>query len=632
MPRRAFTLLFDHHDYSALAEQRPDALDADVMAFDPDLHLTLTESSSAHLTPWDVVSYSDGPMLRRFEADVLGFWSRHAIVAHRGYNLLELAAYRHVACLSRLSWAAFVIRRAFERLCPSEVIIANRGGGHGLDRPAAEPGMPLLFGLLRGMAEAAGLPVHALHRPPTPPRVAPSAARPPASDAPCRVIPAGCILLHANGPDLLRQAPLIRALKRDGAFVVQLHGVADAATLALLSTIGHTLLHERDAVGAPNPPARLPGLREAYRRFRECCHAAPAALRCIYTNDGIDSHFQFIFDEYARRLAWQVDAWTRFFAMHRPAAVVANYHAPLLDVAVRLNIPTLVLPHGLMLAGDTRWFSSLPAGCTLGAISPAHRDTLVASGVPSHRIAVTGDPAGDDLIQFEQAGTISRAAEWPHAPHARPPAPMPFRVLLITSNLGSPSKGSRLPITDWAAAMRQGDELAALIRSRPDWTFLVRGHPRYDHSALRSKLTRADAAAPAAIDLTDIPLPDALAQADAVVVLNVITSALMEASLRPRPVILLAAAMPWYEPQSWLTGGWPHVASVAELEALLVAMRADPLRRDALIRQTQAAARQFFGGRPAPAAPRVLSWLRARVSLLSPPENPGRAAADSLCR
>ncbi|TWT41133.1 hypothetical protein RAS1_38260 [Phycisphaerae bacterium RAS1] len=640
MNANTLTLLFDYDDYAALAGARPDALARGVLAFDPDLHLRLVDEGRPHITPWDVLRPADGQRLPRFEADVLAFWQRHALVDYRGFNLLAMAAYRHISCLSRLAWAAFVIRRALETTRAQCAIVANRAGGHGLDRPAAEPGMPLLFGLFHGMAEAAGLSVVELGGTDVSPVPAASATgKMPVPPEHCHRLGrlnAGVprdrpfVLLHANGSDLLRQAPLIRALQdNDRCSVIQLYGTADAAALQQLSELGHTLLCERDAVGAPDPPEDLPGLRGARSRFDQACTTANADLGSIYANRRIASHFDFMFGVYARRLAWQVEAWTGFFSSRRPAAIVGNYHAPLLDVAARLGIPTLVLPHGLMLAGETRWFSSLSPGCTIGAISPAHRDKLRSAGVRSERIAVTGDPAGDELVHATRRDTQTeiRRLESPNAAQNERtvrarlgvPADRPA-ILLITSNLGSPSKVTRLPLTDWAAAARQFGEVAALAARHPEWTFCLRGHPRYDHPRLRSQLLAGGASGIAALDLSRAPLADAVAAADAIVVVNVVTSALMEASLWRRPVLLLCGAMPWYEPGEWLTAGWPHVSSVVMLEEQLTAIVNDPRRRAELTAQTQAAARHFFGGEPRLAAPRcaALLWKWAEVERVSP--------------
>ena len=75
-----------------------------------------------------------------------------------------MAQYRHIVCFSRLTWAAYVIGRALETLRPSEVITFEERAGHGLDQPADYRKMPLLFALVRGMAEQAGIAVTVLSR------------------------------------------------------------------------------------------------------------------------------------------------------------------------------------------------------------------------------------------------------------------------------------------------------------------------------------------------------------------------------------------------------------------------------------------------------------------------------------
>jgi hypothetical protein len=316
-------------------------------------------------------------------------------------------------------------------------------------------------------------------------------------------------------------------------------------------------------------------------------------------------HFDFMFGEYLRRMAWHVRAWPRLFEQCRPQVLVANYAAPIVDIAAHLGIPTLVLPHGLMFFGDGTFPSALPEKAIIGALSELHADKLRQWGIASPRIRVTGDPVFDRQL--------ARAAR---------PEPPPSlqesgndqrlrrrRVLLLTGNLGLPSASSGLPTTDWADAARCITAIGRLAVRREDWEFTIKCHPRYDHPLLYEHMNRALPSDRRLRVVTDQPLEELVRDCDAVICVNVRSSAIFEASVWRRPVFLLHQSMIWLDRRAWEIDRWPQIARVAQLESELDALFADPHLYCTRVEQTHRALEACFGRDPGAPVARCISVI-----------------------
>jgi hypothetical protein len=616
MPKRSFTLLLDVDDLAGVRAHREDALGGDVLTFDPDLHVGLQSEGVRHLTPWDIVGREEIGGLREMEAAVWGFWRAHGRAAFEGIDLLRIAEYRHMVCFSRLTWAAYVIGRVLETLRPGEVVTFEEKAGHGLDQPAEYRKMPLLFALVRGMAEQAGIPVTVLRRSDVggtggfEDQVA-KAERADLERVDVREVlgDGPYVLFNASGGDLIRQLPLIAGIRRElGLDVVQLYKSADERTLRAVRQAGHYVWHESQVTGDTGA-LDVDELGDRARgALANAGRDAPAALRGIFDNPHMGMHFDFVFGEYLRKMAEHVRKWRGVFEECRPAMLVGNYHAPILDVARDERIPCLGLPHGLLMIGNERWFSSLPA-IRIGAISELHRDRLVEAGVSERRIRVTGDPWLDPLVRRGpgRSGNYRDLV----ALRDRLAIDPERRVILIgTGNLGMPAKTTDLPYVDWAGAIRDFEALGELAGRRADWKFVLKCHPRFDHPAVYERVNARLPADRRITVLFDEPLELLAAMSDAVVFHNVMTSAMIETSLRDRPVMLLSGSMVWYSAKTWATQGWRHVASVESLEDELSAIFKDGRLYQQRVEETRAAVRHYYGGDPVPAVPRCLGVVR----------------------
>jgi len=603
-------IILQDRDDVTRATDVPGALAGELLAWDLPAHLELQDRSLPHLTPWDFVSADDRDAVRRFESAAQAFWRDHAHIPFAGLDLLAIARFRHVACLARLAWSAWVIQRALELLAPETLFVFDEPPAHGLDQPADCPRMPLLNPLARGIAESRGIAVQPIARDAaTFQDQAANQARAsggPAIDLASELAGEPYVAFCGSGIDLLRQLPLIRALREQpGLAVVQIYRAADALTLRTLASAGHRVYHESqlttEAHGVDD--AALSTAHSAWNYT--VAHLTDRDLAAVFANPHLRPHFDFIFGDYARRLAAQAGFWRTLFERCPPQAVVSNYPTVALEVAGQLDVPGMLLCHGVMTAGDTRWYTCLPP-VTIGAASTAHRDRLLRAGIPADRIRITGDPGLDATLADARRS------------HPLPSPDGPRRILLITSAIAAPAHQSDLPQINWRTAVDTFADLNRLARRRPDWQFSIRPHPRYDQPELYAHLQRFTP--PERRWRTDphLRLADAVRAADAVVVVNNRSSAIVEASLLPTPVLLLCPDMTSRDLADWGLANWPTLASVEALERELTALFTDPVRREQRTAQSRSAVHQFLGEPPQSAAPRAAEEIENLITTRAP--------------
>ena len=687
MPRSgSFLVLLDADDLACVEACAPDALSGHVLAFDLDIHMVLDELGIEHLTPWDLVATDEWEQLQAFEGSLFRFWTRHAQAPFEGIDLLSLAGYRHKAWISRMAWAAYVIERGLAKLRPSEVVVFEEPVGHGLSPPDDYNKMPVLFMLLRGMAEQHGIPVRLLAhneqagRAPyvdqvaqrgeeaervfaaavgqTSPTVGQTSStvdqRSSLAASPAELLAGRRFVLFAgSGGDLERQLPLIRRINEQGRHLaVQLYKTAGAQTLTAMRAAGHLFWHDSQVTRGAPPVDDYGFIDDARQAFEAACADVPTEtrpsgsvpraavspeLRSVFANPHLSPHFGFIFGPYLRKMAQQVRSWRHFFHRCRPEVLVANYFAPINDVAAHVGIPGLVLSHALVMIGQADFFASFP-NFHVGAISEPHRAELLGAGFDPGRVHVTGDPRVDQVREGIPAP--ARVAATPRGGRrtsvkgvreGSPAVPgqeeqrgsLPYRqdgdatvreradlrtrlglggrqrlILLATAHLALPAQRIRLPIIDWADAARCLTDLTRLAGHRPEWRWVVKCHPRLDQPQLYERANRTLPPDRRIIVSRDESLHQLAAAADVTVVFNVVTSALLEASFCQRPVVVLRQSMPWYHPKEWGLERWPHVASVAQLESRLEAIFNDPQHYRQEVQRIGTALKGYFRGTP----------------------------------
>lgn len=613
---RSLVLLHDADDLACVDALCPEALRGDVLAYDPDIHLVLQNRGVEHVTPWDLVNREEFPALKALESAIWSHWTQHARLEFEGVNLLDIARYRHISALARLTWAAYVLRRALECIRPDQIITFEESGAHGLDQPVTYRKMPLLSGVFRWLAERAGMNVRLLRRDAVP-GVAPfedqiaklGRRKYPFADPEAAIDGQPFVLFQANRTDLLRQLPLIQAIRRKThCQAVQLYKEADDDLVRQVAEHGHFVWHEFQ-VARPDGTPDISGMSQRAREaFEAAGRGACDELRVVFDNPYVASHFEFLFGQYAHKMAEHVVAWRRFFERCRPAACVANSHAPIYDVAASLGIPCLGLSHALMMIGQPEWFASLPERSFIGAFSELHRDKLVQAGVSPHRIRITGDPYSDGLLDEIRRSRDKgiRGLDL----RARYGIDRKRRIVLIcTGSLGMPSKLPHVPIIDWADGVRCANELGRIAQRRGEWAFLVKCHPRFDHPDLYARVNRTLTADRRLKILADEPLLDAAVESDAICIWCTLTSALIETSLLDRPVMQFARNLVWYDEQQWGTEAWPHFHDINAFEAELEKLFTDPQHYAGRVRQTRAAVHRYLGGTAGHAVDRCMDVL-----------------------
>lgn len=602
---KSLTFLLDRDDLACLEALCPAALSGTIVAFDPDLHIELLSREVAHVTPWSFVGSAELDAVREFEQAVWEFWRANASAPFAGMDLLHMVSFRHRSCFSRIAWAAYVIRRVFEEVQPREVAVFEERTGHGLEQPPEHNKMPLLQALVRGAAEQGGVAVRLLRRKEVPGHgefvdwtAKKSTVTLPKVDLEEALRGRPYVLMPGSGVDLLRPLPLARALHSDGELaVVQLYKSARPEVLKQAQDAGHFVWHESQVVGNAGPSAAATCFKGCRDRFDQARQRVSGHLRSIFANPYMNIHFDFIFGEYLAKMAWNVYAAKSFLERHPPHALVATSYSPLNDVACAVGIPCLGLPHGAMMVGNVRWFEGYRSS-VIGALSTPHRQRLIEAGIGADRVVITGDPSLDATTPPEAVDPLAalRASQcrqrWGVDSNQR-------AVLLVMGNMGMLAKLGDLPVYDWSESVRCLRELGAMAPRHPDWRFVVRPHPRYDHAGLYELINRElPKQQHFIVDGADT-LESAVRAVDVVVICNVLTSAILESSLWGKPVFVLSQSMIWYQAADWATGRWPHVRSIGELERELEEMFTKQNRYKERASQTRAAAKEYSRGAPA---------------------------------
>ncbi len=609
------SFVYDSDDLRWLEVLRPDALRGRVVAFEVNAHVALLQRGITHLTPWDLVATAERPRLERFCRQVLGFWDRHAAIDDHGLDLLGVARYRHHCSLRQMAWMVYVIRRALETCRPRRVAVFEVRSGHGLQQPPGYRKMPMFFALLRGMAERCGCTVDLLQRPGQADlgfvdKVALDArAVHPAVDLAAAVGGRDYVLFCGNGADLLRQLPVIRALDRPAdPVVLQVYKSADPEILETLRSAGHRVCHESQLTQGTPALLDLPAAAAARGRFDDARRTLDGPLGDLFNNRPADIHFDFVFGEYACRVGRHARAWRALFGACRPQMVLGNFALPALELAHHLGIPCLELGHGMIVMGHVLNTLCL-SPWAVGALSATHQAKLLARGARAAAVPVTGDPwFAERMVRMRQAPAETDALR--RRLNLKPAQRL---VLLLTGNLGLYSRMDGMPVVDWAEAVRCARALGEVCRRRAEWRLVVRCHPRFDHPQLYEWVSRTQGCGRMAV-LPAMPLEPIARLADVVVVSNATTSAMIEVSRLDRPVVLLDAAMCWYEPEDWGLAGWHHVHSVAELEAELQALFASEALYRRRLEQTRRAVNDYLGDDAEAAITRCAALIRGRCA------------------
>jgi hypothetical protein len=612
---RPLVVLLDLDDWACAQAVCDDLSEMTLLVYDLDLHLTLMAHKIEHITAWDLLSAEDREAVRARAAQAWDFWQQSAQFRYGGLDLFKLAEVRHRGWVNRCSFATFVLQRALEYLRPGEVVTFEEPFGHGLTPPLDYHKMPILFMLVRGMAERRGIPVRLIaidNQVRRPRHHDPIAAH---KAATCHesvdlgaVLPADpYILFFGNGVDLSRQQDLIHELQRAAHLpAVQLYRNAGAELLATLQANGHSLYHDEQVAPFTSVTLDAAAVGAARQAFDAARAKAADELGDIFANPAGEPHYSFLFGSYLESLAGHVNRWNVFFEHHRPELLVVHSPEPVVEIAAAHNIPSLLLPHSLMLTGVIDYVSSAER-VTLGALSSGHADRLIASGIPRERVRVTGDPRVDQ-ITAQQRDSVQQSRQRIRErfgilsdEHA---------VLIITGSLALPAQQINLPRMNWKGAadgyVRLIQELATVTKCRT----LVKPHPRYDHPLLVDYANRSLSESARVERVTDEALTGLVAASDAVVVFNIITSALIEASFMPRPVMVFSESMCWYDPSEWEMQHWAHFDSVQQLSNYLQTIFADSEAYTAAVAQTTAARQAYLGQEDRPALPRCVGAIQ----------------------
>ncbi len=588
MTASTLTILQDRAELDWLALHRREALTHRILTFDLELHLQLSKRGIDHVTPWDIITPADREQMEEREALLHRWWQEHAAIRHRNIDILKVASDRHIAAITRMVWIEGVVGKAIARLRPIRLQIFDIAGAHGLEQPPHCRRLPLLPAIARTIAKDRKIEVEDLsdhmdcqsqfedaaarqsREPDLPPFDISKMANQP------------FVLLTGSGPDLTRQLSAVRMIEASSTHrVLQVYRYADGETLKRMQSIGHSVIHDSQldlGVDTGIDEKSLQACRQAFN------HSAIAA-GIDFARRIPDSHLNFIFGEYACKIAMRIDRWQAFFARYRPTALVGHYPDVAMEVAVQSGIRCLMLPHGGMSVGVGTWYRSMPR-VSLGVEGAAHMGHLVSHGISPDRIELI-DPFVED--------------EAPVRSHAqRDGASDRFKVLLATSRLADHAHDAELPGLNWKAAIDSFRESLKFAAEQDNWEIVIKTHPRYDHLELYREINESLPSHQRARIVGNDSLTACASDADVVVFANVTSSAILEAAQIGKPVVLLrdSSAICRANPRDALLDGWIRVETVTELIAKLNRLASNASEYQSAVAKTHQAYKAFYGSRP----------------------------------
>lgn len=612
---RPLLVLLDIDDWACAQANLDDLSQASLLVFDLDLHLTLKAHKIEHATVWDVLEVDDKHEVHALADSAWEFWQQHASLIYRGLDLFRMATVRHQGWVNRFSFVTFVLRRVFELWEPECVIAFEEKIGHGLTPQRDYRKMPTLFMLLRGMADRRGIPVTLIteemqHRRPSycdHIAAAKEGREVKPLDLQALIGSDPYVLFFGNDYDLRRQSGLIQTISDHAQFqVAQLYRTADVALLESLKDQAHLLLHDEEV--APSQTVDLDATLKSDSRalFDSKASQANAELQDIFSNSACGPHYDFLFDPYLDALAGHVVRWQSLFERARPGLVVVQSPEPVVDIASEAGIPVLTLPHSLMLTGEPEYLNNAK-NLTVGAIGKGHAKRLLESGLHPEQVRITGDPTVDEVrARVGQIGSQHRQSMRDQL-GIRPDQRM---VLLVTGCLAMQAQQVRLPRINWKSAALGFEQLGREISGYSDWQCVVKQHPRFDHPLLVDYANRELPRDRRMQRLTDQPLHELVAASDAVVVFNIVTSALIEASFQPRPVVVLSESLCWYDSEQWDMHHWAHFQSVPALVHYLQTIFSSSEAYTSAVAQTVMACENYLGTDSGAVLPRVTSTVQ----------------------
>lgn len=525
-------------------------------------------------------------------------FARHAVLEHRGINLLALAGYRHVRAIARALWPIDTIARAAER-GDELVCLSTDPSGHLLDRPPHETRRPALHGLVPPTARALGLACRVVDGPADASGVSgPGAEGSPAirNDAfDASRVRGSHVVAVGNGPEL----PMLALATRDAGAVLVAKALS-ASDLARLEAGDRARLCDEasyfEAMGVREPAARPPVFDA-----RALADALATGGDPLFTSGALDNHLRFLAGAYAPAMARLADLWRAAMRTGRIEGVVSAYHAPVVDIAACSGVPRLVFPHCPMMTGWDEYHRPFPPGTSFGAVGAAHAAQLRAQR-PDAAVELTGAPG---------APCTSASGDDTHPSHAHAQPP----TILVPVHDGDASAHlGAMPRARWDREIATLRTLAAHASARA-WRLVLRPHPRYHRpeASYRRELGEAFDWRPAACEAFD----EAVRAARAVVCPSPITSATLDASPHGRPVILCAHTTGTRPLAHYALSAWPSVASEQELTGTLDRVMIDDDAHAALTRQTREALAAYRGRDADPgavAARAAVAKLRASLA------------------
>jgi hypothetical protein len=595
----------------------------------------LEQEKVPFLEEWDFLGPDDLDRNWHAAYDLAARWWDEGLVPteYHGFPLAETARQEWAWVFEMCLNAHAVYERILDAVPAREVrgyflprVPICQAGPHPYEQAASS----LVHAVLRWCAAQRGLPVRRLPLPgPLASALGPQnhEPSPPPAPAPRTPAPLARLLAEAPGRVYWETPPEASAAAGDRRDVLVMQWLA-AREVAELERgfddrAGWRMI--RVALEGGDPFASLPWHTAAMERHLRRARAAQRAQRFVYKGPHpevfANPFLQFQFDRIWMELGRAARLGESFLALLdevRPSLVLFGYDGFVIERALaRLargrGVPTAALIHGGLFS---RRGYRVAAGDTdhLLVWGPEDARWLARCGVQEVRAHPVGSLRYDDVYRSgARCGVVQGMDREPARRRLGLPLGQP--VVLLPSCAIISMAGT--PLVPPAPHRRTWRDIMALAARRPDLTFAVKPHPGWDHYELFRRLCRD---APANFRfLYDAHLTAALAAANAAVLVNVPTTAGLEAMLHGVPLVIVRDALyPTPQFEDPLHGGGALVAgNTRELETVLDRLCGDPAFGQTARAGAAPFLASFFGGDERPALERLLEACGRLASRLS---------------
>lgn len=271
----------------------------------------------------------------------------------------------------------------------------------------------------------------------------------------------------------------------------------------------------------------------------------------LFHNPWLESEFRTFFLTVLPQVSSAIKAAGQLLDAYTPKLVVLNNDAgwrerAVIHAAHKRNIPSAFLIHSGFNDLHFRHFYT----DWIWVWGDMHYQQLTALGVPTDRIAITGNPNYDYVAEFKNAAPLIRARVRQQLGIEN------NETLLLLISAKSPHL---LTFVDIAQHVQDLKTLCEALNTQPGVRLVIKPHPRYDDAAIYHLMAKQYKQIKVA---TDLLIDQLLVACDAALMVNTVTTGGLEALLLGKPLIWINSSVKY-----------PPFFSIFDQGALVISQR-----------------------------------------------------------